>query len=375
MELNTYLDLMKKQHDLMTPEQKNAICEQLRLHKIAAQKMQIRDEFEERYRELFAAGYQKLLSEFPQVLELLPSCDNEIDMFKSLYKNVLDTDSELHRVTARMKSIPEFIECEKLNVKVAKAHFDFFCANEELNRRIDSDRDTLFVPEYREKMRQFADDGVLLYFLETPDQPLLESESTADYILESFSFGDYLNARILLSSFNQSPNPGLPLQRKLEDAYAALEMMFNGCYRSAARNWFALVEHEHKRCADTLEGYWETKKEYKNGGQRSEKIYKIIEGMMSSWDQEAWSKIDSYYKKITANQKNNDKDKALNRNSIIHGDYYSNAIDVSENDAIRLFLLWINLRVMTDHLAFFEDFMRNKVTLLPYFCSVLPGTD
>ena len=85
--------------------------------------------------------------------------------------------------------------------------------------------------------------------------------------------------------------------------------------------------------------------------------YKIVNDMMGEWDQEAWSKVDSHYKKLTANQKNSGT--ALNRNPIIHGDYYSDAIDVSENDAFRLFLLWINLRVMTDHLAFIEDFLQH----------------
>lgn len=372
MELETYLNLLDKQRKSMTQDQINAVLEQTRLHQIAFEKMQVRDRLENQYRELFIKGYQKL-SSTPDILELLPKCDSEVEMMKALFDNVKNINSPMRNITISMKKIPEFIECEKLNVDVAKAHFDFFCANDELNRRINSDRETLFSNKYRERMRQLADDGVLLYFLETPDLPLLEDEFTADYILKSFSFSDYLSARELLSSFYQTPYPGVPLQRKLEDAHAALEMMFNGCYRSAARNWFALIEHEHKRCADTLEGYWEAKKEYKNGGQRSKKIYEIIEGMMGDWEQEAWGKIDMFYKKLTAKQKSDDV--AFNRNPIIHGDYYSDSIDVSQNDSIRLFLLWINLRTITDHLAFFEDFMRNKVTLLPYLCSVIPNTD
>lgn len=372
MALETYLDSLDKQRKSMTQDQINAVLKQNRLHEIAFEKMQVRDRLENQYRELFIKGYQKL-SSTPDILELLPKCDSEVEMMKALFDNVKNINSPMRNITISMKKIPEFIECEKLNVDVAKAHFDFFCANDELNRRINSDRETLFSNKYRERMRQLADDGVLLYFLETPDLPLLEDEFTADYILKSFSFSDYLSARELLSSFYQTPDPGVPLQRKLEDAHAALEMMFNGCYRSAARNWFALIEHEHKRCADTLEGYWEAKKEYKNGGQRSKKIYEIIEGMMGDWEQEAWGKINMFYKKLTAKQKSNEV--ALNRNPIIHGDYYSDSIDVSQNDSIRLFLLWINLRTITDHLAFFEDFMRNKVTLLPYLCSVIPNTD
>ena len=95
----------------------------------------------------------------------------------------------------------------------------------------------------------------------------------------------------------------------------------------------------------------------------------IVNNMMGEWDIEAWNKIDSYYKKLTANRKNSDI--TLNRNSIIHGDYYNDSIDISEKDALRIFLLWINIRVITDNLAFIEDFIRNKVLLLPYFCEII----
>ena len=372
MEFESYLNLLNMQHKSMTKEQIEAIVQKNRLHKIACEKMQVRDQLEMQYRELFVKGFQKL-SSTSNVLELLPEFNSEIEMTKALFDNVKNNSSQTQSIINSMRNIPEFIECEKLNVEVAKANFEFFCAKDELNRRINSDREILFSNKYRERMRQLADNGILLYYLETPDLPLLDNEFTADYILKSFSFNDYFGARELLTSFYQTPNPGVSLQRKLEDARAALEMMYNGCYRSAARNWFALIEHEHKRCSDTLEGYWEAKKEYKNGGQRSKKIYEIINNMMGDWEQEAWKKIDTFYKKLTGNQKHNDI--ALNRDTIIHGDYYSDSIDVSQNDSIRLFLLWINLRTITNRLAFLEDFIKNKVTLLPYFCSVLPNTD
>lgn len=255
MEITSYLELLKKQRRLMTQQQIRAIQEQTRLRAIASEKMQIRDRLEERYRELFAKGFKKL-SSTSNVLELLPDCDTDADRLKSLIDCTQDSTAPIHDITAAMKTIPEFSQREKLDVEVGKAYFEFFCANDALNRRIDSDRSILFTPPYRERTRQLADDGVLLYFLETPDLPLLEEECTSDYILESFSFADYLGARELLSTFYQVPNPGIPLQRKLEDAQASLEMMYNSCYRSAARNWFALIEHEHKRCADILEGYW-----------------------------------------------------------------------------------------------------------------------
>lgn len=187
MEITSYLELLKKQRRLMTQQQISAIQEQARLHAIASEKMQIRDRLEERYREVFAKGFEKL-STTSNVLELLPDCDTDADRLKALTDCTQDGTAPIHDITAAMKTIPEFAECEKLDVEVGKAYYEFFCANDALNRRIDSDRSILFTPPYRKRMRQLADDGVLLYFLETPDPPLLEEECTSDYILESFSF-------------------------------------------------------------------------------------------------------------------------------------------------------------------------------------------
>ncbi len=368
MEVQTYLDLMKKQRESLTTEQLYAISEQGRLGAIAFQKQRIKDNLEASYRNLFSTGIHKLYEQYPEIQNILPICNAEIETTKALFEEVSNTSSELHDISAKMKTIPELIKCKILEVTVAKAYYDFFCSYDELNGRIEADRKVLFSYEYREKMRDLANDGVFLYFLETPDLPLLSEECNADYILESFSFGEYLSARTLFSSFCQIDTSGKPLKRKMEDAHAALEMMFNGYYRSAARNWFALIEHEHKRCANTLEGYWEAKREYKNGRQRSEKISALIEGLESSWDQEAWELIDKYYKRLTKHTKTDSR--ILNRNAIIHGDYESDSLDVSENDAIRLFLLWVNLRVITDHFAFIDEFFRNKVTMLPYFCTL-----
>ena len=60
MEITSYLELLKKQRRLMTQQQISAIQEQARLHAIASEKMQIRDRLEERYREVFAKGFEKL---------------------------------------------------------------------------------------------------------------------------------------------------------------------------------------------------------------------------------------------------------------------------------------------------------------------------
>jgi len=129
MEITSYLGLLKKQRRLMTQQQISAIQEQARLHVIASEKMQIRDRLEERYREVFAKGFEKL-STTSNVLELLPDCDTDADRLKALIDCTQDGTAPIHDITAAMKTIPEFSECEKLNVEVGKAYYEFFCAND-----------------------------------------------------------------------------------------------------------------------------------------------------------------------------------------------------------------------------------------------------
>ena len=104
MKITSYLELLKKQRRLMTQQQISAIQEQARLHAIASEKMQIRDRLEERYREVFAKGFEKL-STASNVLELLPDCDTDADRLKALIDCTQDGTAPFHDITAAMKTI------------------------------------------------------------------------------------------------------------------------------------------------------------------------------------------------------------------------------------------------------------------------------
>lgn len=369
MEAKTYLDLLAKQREMMTPECAYAILEQQRLHGVVIEKQRIKDELYEEWFNLFTVGCEKFSEQYPEANDRFPKTEIKAEAIREIAEQIKSL--EYQEVTAKMKTISELNESSKLNEPLGKAYFDFFCALGDLNNRINSDREKLFSPEYREKMRKLADEGVFMYFLETPDFPLLTDECDANYVLESFSFGDYMSAKELFSSFTRIENPGKPLVRKINDAHDALEMMYNGCFRGAARNWFALIEHEHKRCAETLEGFWEKKKTYKNGKQRSGKIAKLIDEIDNPWAREAWEKIDTYYQKILARTDGNND--VINRNSIIHGDYNDDSMDITENDTIKLFLLWINLRLIADDFSYKEEQIENITTMIPYFCTLYPS--
>lgn len=368
MDFETYKDLLEKQKNAMTPECKEAIIEQIRLHEIVVEKQRIKDELYEKWYRLFVSGCGKLLEQFPEISNKLTDSEIKAEALKEIIFHAQNKTAEYLDVINKMKSIPELNESASLNEPLGKAYYDFFSSLANLNNRINIDREKLFTNEYRVKMQKLANDGVFLFFLDTPDFPLLDEKCDANYVLESISFDGYTGARALLDSFRQVDSPGEPLLRKIKDAHDALEMMYNGCFRGAARNWFALIEHEHKRCADILEGFWEKKKNFKNGMQRSEKIQRLIEALDDPWLSEAWESIDAYYKKIQA--RTSEKSDIINRNAIIHGDYDNDALDISENDTIKLFLMWINLRLIADSFAYDEELIDNMLTMLPYFCEM-----
>ena len=103
-----------------------------------------------------------------------------------------------------------------------------------------------------EKMSEYADNGVLLYFLETPDFPLLEPEISSDDLLDSLFYVN--NLETLLGPFFEMKDVGISMARKLDDLAITLWLIRNKQYRSASRNLFALIESEHKKAANAYEG-------------------------------------------------------------------------------------------------------------------------
>lgn len=135
--------------------------------------------------------------------------------------------------------------------------------------------------------------------------------------------------------------------------------MESGCYRAASRNLFALIESEHKKCADAFEGFFEKAKKFKNGLARSKKITKLLENLNIEWDKRCWQKINAYYQKVVINNG------PIDRNAIVHGDYYSDKMDIDKYDAMKLILLWLNLRLIADNLMNLHDMYDSFSAMLP----------
>ena len=367
MDIDTYIKILRKQQESMTPEMLEAIKTQRELHIICETKQNRFYELEDKYCILFSQGVKLLFDRYPELQGELPNRETKVEQILAIWEEVNNSDSGCKKIAKLMKTIPQLVEAEKMNVEIGRACLDYFVALSNLNAKIANDRKTFFSEEYMSKMDSLADEGVMMYFLETPDFPLLSEECDANYVLDSFIFGDYTSSKVLLEPFFTMSMPGESMRRKQEDIDSAMYNMLSGYQRTAARNWFSLLESEHKKCAEVLEGFWEKAREFKNGFQRSKKIQELFDRAVDvEWETRAWKKIDAYYQKMVGKPQVG----VVNRNALIHGDYNNNSIDVSERDVIKIMFMWVNMRLIADHFCYIEELFENKITLIPYLCTL-----
>lgn len=347
-----YFKFIIKQQKMLTDEIKEAIKEQTRLSKIAHEMQDIRDALEEKSKNLIVLGFSKLKEKYPDIESKLSQKETTVEAMRWLLNEFINKSENYLYVSERMKEIPEFQENQKLLDELGIATYNYFNAVYVLYKKIDSDRKKFFSKKYIEKMDEYADKGLLLYFLETPDIDLLDEELTENYLIDTYLYNDCLGFKIMLDRYVSILNPSPIMRRKSEDIIVAINLLNEGCYRSAARNIFALLESEHKRCANAFEGYFTKKKEYRKGHERANKIKDLLDKISIEWEQHSWEKINNYYKKIFANDKIED---ICFRNGIVHGDYSEDAIDTNAVEVGKLVLLWLNLRLLADSLSILED--------------------
>ena len=249
-------------------------------------------------------------------------------------------------------------EIGKLENELQDALFEFYLALIKLDSAINDSRQKLFSEEYKAKLKEYADQGVLLYFLETPDAPILCPEITIDDVLESFSYGNCVALKTLFYHFVAQDSPSPSMKMKIEDIVAAVECLANGHYRAAARTVFALLDSEHKNCSSAMGDFFALAEKAQNGKQRAEKIQQLLEGLKEqTYFSMVWDIVNPLYKDILDSK----VDSFIDRNSIIHGDYYSEKLDITEKDVIKLLLLFLNMRMISDHVQLYCEMFRNTL--------------
>jgi hypothetical protein len=371
MEEREYIKILIKQRELWTHEMREAMKKQDELSLVFEEKQARFYLLEEKYRDLFMEGLHVLYTEYPDLQNELPAYDTLSKGIEDIARAYIEKTGRFKRLAEAMKTVPQLIEASSMDVEIGKALFEYFAVFEEWNARINQDRERFFSKEYIARMDELADEGVMMYFLATPDFPLLEDYSNADFVLDSFIFNDYISTATLLQPLFEMSLPGASMLRKQEDLLAALNNMVEGCYRTAARTWFALLESEHKKCAEVMEGYWERARQFKNGFQRSKKIYELFDKAFGmEWERHIWEKVDAYYQKMVGKE----VDGVVNRNMLIHGDYNNDSMDITDRDVVKIMLMWLDMRWIADHFCHLQVFIENRMSLVPYLCSLYPET-
>ena len=367
MEFEEYAYILKRQKELTTPEMEEALKNQEMLNKLYESEMNRFYLLEDKYKAIFSEGVNLLFEQYPELRDELPKEESKAAKILAIADSLKNEESGCKRITKAMKTIPQLVEAENMNAEIGKACLAYFIVLCALHSRISEDRKRFFSEEYLAKMDELADNGIMMYFLDMPTFPLLDDKCDANQVLDSFIFYDYTSTKVLLEPFFTMAMPGDSMRRKQEDLDSAVCNMMSGFQRTAARNWFSLLESEHKRCANVLEGFWEKAREFKNGFQRSRKIQELFDKAIDiEWELRAWKKIDTYYQKMVGK----DVEGVVNRNALVHGDYNSNSMDITDRDVVKIMLMWLNMRLISDHFCHIEEMIENRLTLIPYLCTL-----
>lgn len=357
------LELIIKQYEqCKTPEVLIAIKEQEQLAQIVKSKKEVFDKYTNQSIEFLRKGTEKFIEKFPEYKEFLSNGETKLDVVKNMINLAFNDENKLKNIVSKINQIEELRKNDDLTPLLTKSFYEYTVAFSDFETKLKECRLKLFTNEYKDKMAAYADEGILLYFLETPDIPLLDSNINGCDIIESLCCDACEGLKILLSPLLQMDNPGVSMKRKQEDIFATIELINAGFYRSAVRNIFALLDSEHKKAANAYDGIIKKKQIYKNGLQRSNKIDRLIKCLDDLWMETAWDKVNKYYAKIVSTIP---VEGVIHRNSIVHGDYDKELIEVDKFSTIKLILLWLNLRLIADNLCNKEELLDNLLLYLP----------
>lgn len=336
------------------PEIALAIENQTKLSQDAQSKAKKRYEIEDKLYELYHTIPVEGVDDAIFGGEDLPEHERLIQLMELWMKN----DPKINILKEKLANSGKQEEIGKLENEYQDALFEYFLALIKLDLAINESREKLFSQEYKDRLKEYAEKGVLLYFLETPDAPILCKDITIDDVLEFFSFGEFISLKTLFYHFVSEENPSPSMRRKIEDIVSAFDCLERGQYRTAARTVFALLESEHKNCSAAMDNYFTLDKRVRKGKQRAERIQQLLDGLKEqTYFTKVWEVVNPLYRDILDSK----AESFIDRNSIIHGDYYSKRLDITEKDIIKLLLLFLNLRMISDHVQLYCEMLRESL--------------
>lgn len=322
------------------------------------------DELREEWYQLLKIGKENLYKTNPEIevflTELGLEGDNKFLNTLNIHKEMDNAGPEMQTVLKAFKEIPELIEANQVCNEMERVGFEYWLSYIECRTFYAKCRDKFFTEDYKEKLDYLAKEGIFLYNYFVPNIPVCKvpEEDILEHFFEVELPRDIADQKAL-------KHKGISLDRKIEDLIAAYNLICDGYYRSATRNLLSLIEAEHKKGAEALEGLFQKEEKYKNGKERSKKLNEILSIPGMEWEKHSWEKIEKYYQKVFANDPT---EGVIHRNSIMHGDYNRDSIEVTRCDAIKLFTIFISIRYVSNSLCRAHE---NIEIIMPYVINAL----
>ncbi len=354
MTIEEYITFSKKTI-MFQKETEELYNRQMEINRICKEKENSFCKIDDEIMELRKEGMKKF--KWPEGFKL--EGDTGIDIIMNSAYKYINNYEDVKIIIDSINSVPELKKASELENEREKLFFDYAFTYLKLDYELNKSRREAFSKEYLEKMDEYAKEGIMLYFLTTPDFPILDPEISSKMFLDAMLFDNCNALYVLFNPLINRENAGEPLKRKAKDIDDSLNNLINGSYRSAARTIFALIEADIKRGSRIMNGFFKKEKEYKSLGKSSKKFEEMIKYLNMPNAKENWEKLNAWYKKIVTGE-----NPVLDRNKIVHGDYDDDGIDITEYDVVKLLLLYLSFRTFIDSVEYYEMIVENSLSYI-----------
>lgn len=334
-----------------TPEYFAIIEEEYRLYDVFREKRMAFTDIIDKHNESILKINKEFLHECLEgftIDENMPEAQR-IDMIIERLKN--QDKNGYAEVKKKMMQNKEYQESDKIAAQIQPIFMDFFKALIDVEKHASKEYE-MYSDKYKEKMKCYAEQGLFLYCQNTPDLPLDDDDICIDDIYEYYLMDDAMYLRNTFEAFVAHAEEAGPInKREADDIVASFNLLLEGKYWASLRNLYALIDHHHKLCADLFNGYEEMKRKFKNGKDRSEYIDTLFNQLKVTYYEEAWKLVNEAIEEMN---KGIGK-RFVSRNAIIHGDYEIKEVNPTSHDVVNVFMLYVTMRQMVDHMANIEE--------------------
>lgn len=345
------MDLIKYQKAMLsyyTEDVLRAIKKQDELLSDLHNKQEVYESLKSKITDLYISGFAKLKEiniKNPFDIDGKSRFEIGFDVIQSYLSN----NEDYNKYSSAINQIPDLKKVGDFEKRMPNALLDFYKSFKAYHDCVLEDRITILTKQYQNRIDELSKSGWFFSYLASPDLPLLHDFCDEHYLCDFFIHSDCSYIRILLSPFLNQENPSNSMRRKIQDLDDVIYLISHNGYRSAARNLFALLESESKNCSNVFRKLRFLKDNLRTGKERSDEIQKIVKSINVDWYVSTLKTIDAYYMKSTAKEIT---PSIINRNILIHGDYFQNYMDVSLSDTLKLLLLFVNYRMVSDFVQY-----------------------